>query len=210
VEAEEADLPDGARWVAVEAAMLQLDDREAAALAHASGMHRWWTQTRCCGRCGAELAPDAQGKRCGSCGLRARARIDPVVTMLVHHGGSVLLARGQGWPERMYSALAGYVEPGESVEEAVRREVAEEVGLEIDTIEYVDSQVWPGALMLGLLAEAREEGECIVATAELSDVRWLTAAALERAHAEGTVMRLPGRLLAGRLLDRWRASAPPA
>jgi NAD+ diphosphatase len=125
--------------------------------------------------------------------------------MLVVDGDRVLLGRQPSWPERRYSALAGFVEPGESLEEAVAREVAEESGVHVRDVRYVASQPWPfpASLMLGFIAEWAA-GAPAVRDGELEDVRWFTREEVRDAAAERGPLLLPAPVaIARRLLDVW-------
>ncbi|CAB4832742.1 MAG: NAD(+) diphosphatase [Actinobacteria bacterium] len=135
-----------------------------------------WSRThRFCGRCGTptELARGERAMRCPACGLLSFPRLSPAVIMVVHRGDEMLLAHGRAFPSPMYSALAGFVEPGESLEEAVRREVREEVGVEVGDLRYFGSQPWPfpNSLMLGFYAQW-ESGEIVIDPSEIVDAKW--------------------------------------
>jgi NAD+ diphosphatase len=135
-----------------------------------------WARThRFCGRCAAptEAARGERAMRCPACGLLSFPRLSPAVIMVVHRGDELLLAHGRAFPTPIYSALAGFVEPGESLEEAVRREVREEVGVEIGPLQYFGSQPWPfpNSLMLGFYAEWAA-GDIVIDPVEIVDARW--------------------------------------
>ena len=160
-----------------------------------------WERThRFCGRCGAPTLP-AEGERamrCRKCGLLAFPRLSPAVIVLIHRGDEVLLARSHRFPEGMYSALAGFVEPGETVEGALIREVAEEVGVRVRDLEYRGSQPWPfpNSLMLGFFAEYAG-GEIVPEAAEIADAAWFPVDALPT---------IPGPIsIANRLITAWVA-----
>ena len=160
-----------------------------------------WERThRFCGRCGAPTAP-AEGERamrCRKCGLLAFPRLSPAVIVLIHRGDEVLLARSHRFPEGMYSALAGFVEPGETVEGALIREVAEEVGVRVRDLEYRGSQPWPfpNSLMLGFFAEYAG-GEIVPEAAEIAEAAWFPVDALPT---------IPGPIsIANRLITAWVA-----
>ncbi len=146
---------------------------------------------------------------CPACGAEHHPRTDPVVIMLVvdSENDRVLLGRQPSWPDGRYSALAGFVEPGESLEDAVAREVLEESGVEVTDARYVSSQPWPfpSSLMLGFEA-AYLSGEPVAADGELDDARWFTRSELLEAAAERGALRLPPSLaIARRLIDGWLA-----
>jgi NAD+ diphosphatase len=205
-------IEDGAALFAVEAERDDLTPlREAAALlaqdegglaAYASGILNWHRTHPRCARCGTPTAMAEAGhvRACPKCAAQHHPRTDPVVIMLVTDGDRVVLGRQASWPAGRYSALAGFVEPGESLEEAVAREVREEAGVEVRGVRYVASQPWPfpTSLMLGFFAE-HAGGEPHVRDAELEDVRWFT-----REDLAETV--LPPRLAIARtLIDCWLA-----
>ncbi len=166
--------------------------RDAAAFAQARALQGWRRRHRFCGTCGGEVAMRRAGwlGRCQACGLDHYPRTDPAVIVAVSDGARLLLGRQSSWPARRYSVIAGFVEPGESLEQAVAREVLEETGLHVRRCRYLASQPWPfpGALMLGFSAEA-EPAEPQVGI-ELEDARWFDAAqiraAAAREHAAGS------------------------
>ena len=185
----------------------RLADADAGLLAHAAALLHWRRTARHCGRCGAPTEPRDAGhmRQCPRCGLQIHPRTDPVVIMLVTDGDRVLLGRQPSWEPGRYSALAGFVEPGESLERAVAREVLEEAGVTVGAVQYVSSQPWPfpASLMLGFEAEWAG-GDPAVSDAELDDVRWWTAAELEAARRGEGALRLPPRqAIARRLVDGW-------
>ncbi len=146
-------------------------------LGYARGMMHWHRETRHCGRCG-EATSSAQGgfaRVCASCERTTYPRTDPAVMILVTRGDRCLLARQPRFPQGMYSALAGFVEPGEDLEGCVIRETHEEVGLAIDRVRYFRSDPWPfpASLMLGFFAEARSE-KITLDRDELEEARWFT------------------------------------
>ncbi len=185
-----------------------LGRREAAILAYARGLMYWHARHRFCGVCGAPTKSFEAGhqRRCGdpTCGAVAFPRTDPVVIMLVSDGERCLLGRQAAWPRGFHSALAGFVEPGESLEEAVAREVFEETGVRVREVRYHSSQPWPfpGSLMLGFHAEAATT-ELKVNRDELEDARWFDRAGLI-ASTEDDAFRLPPRVaIARRLIESW-------
>ncbi|MBM3677026.1 MAG: NAD(+) diphosphatase [Actinobacteria bacterium] len=158
----------------------------------------WHETHRFCGRCGlpTEDAPGERAKRCPGCGLHAYPRVAPAVIVRVTRGDRILLARGTRFPEAIYSILAGFVDPGESLEECVVREVREEVGIELRDVRYWASQPWPfpHSLMLGFTAE-HAAGEIVIDEAELVDAQWFSVDDLPT---------LPGGIsIARRLIDDW-------
>ncbi|MEA2252552.1 MAG: diphosphatase [Solirubrobacteraceae bacterium] len=187
-----------------------LSQSDAGLLAHAVALLNWHRRHRFCANCGAATVMREAGhvRSCPSCGADHHPRTDPVVIMLVADGERVLLGRQARWPAGRYSALAGFVEPGESLEEAVAREVREEAGVEVTDIVYRSSQPWPfpASLMLGFTARWAG-GEPLTRDEELEDVRWWSREEI-REGAGG--LRLPPRdAIARRLLDEWLAQETP-
>ncbi|HKM62751.1 MAG TPA: NAD(+) diphosphatase [Acidisphaera sp.] len=183
---------------------------EAAILAHARALMHWRSRHRFCGVCGAQCEPRSAGNvmHCPGCGAQHFPRTDPAVIMLVTHGDRALLGQSHRFPRaRMYSTLAGFVEPGESLEEAVRREVREEAGIELADVWYHSSQPWPypAQIMLGFVAGAATE-EIVIDPEELRDARWFTREQVHDREALG--FELPPDLsIARRLIDDWLAGA---
>jgi NAD+ diphosphatase len=194
------------------AAMSALAD--ANLLAHATGLLNWHRRHRFCANCGhaTDVAEAGYVRVCPNCGAQHHPRTDPVVITLVLDDDRVLLGRNANWPENRYSALAGFVEPGESLEEAVAREVGEEAGITVSEVTYVSSQPWPfpASLMLGFEA-IYAAGEPHPHDRELQSVRWFTAGDLRRAAAgEGEIQIPPPLAIARRLMDGWLARRPAA
>jgi NAD+ diphosphatase len=192
----------------------QLAQDEGGLIAYAASLLNWHRRHRFCSVCGAASEVREAGllRVCPACGAEHHPRTDPVVIMLVvdAEGDRVLLGRQPSWPPGRYSALAGFVEPGESLEDAVAREVREETGVEVTGARYVSSQPWPfpSSLMLGFEA-SYVSGEPVAADGELDDARWFSRAELLEAAAERGAFRLPPPLaIARRLIDGWLASAP--
>ncbi len=185
-----------------------LPQREGALLAYARGLAYWHQRHRYCGACGAATEPRAAGhqRRCinPACGLVQFPRTDPAVIMRVTHGDRILLARQANWLPGMHSVLAGFVEPGETLEGAVAREVFEEVGLRVADIRYFGSQPWPfpSSLMLGFAAEAAST-ELAVDGNEIEAARWMTRDELRRSP-EDESFRLPRRdSISRQLITDW-------
>lgn len=182
---------------------------EASVLAHARGLMHWRTRHRFCGVCGGACAPRSAGNAmaCTQCGAQHFPRTDPAVIMLVVRGDSCLLGHSQRFPNvTMYSTLAGFVEPGESLEEAVRREVAEETGVVVGGVFYHSSQPWPfpASIMLGFHAEGLSEA-ITIDPEELRDARWFTKAELRDHQALGfSLPRVDS--IARRLIEDWLAA----
>ncbi|UCH76221.1 MAG: NAD(+) diphosphatase [Rhodospirillales bacterium] len=181
---------------------------DGALLAYARGMMHWHLAHRFCGRCGhaTESGDAGHVRHCADAGCAAPVfpRTDPAVIMLIHHGDRALLGRQRIWPQGMHSVLAGFVEPGESLEDAVAREVFEEAGIEIDEIRYHSSQPWPfpSSIMLGFYGRARTDALAIN-TDELESGRWYGRDEL-RNSPEDESFRLPRRdSISYRLIRDW-------
>jgi NAD+ diphosphatase len=200
--------PPRGRPAGLREAATELPAGDAALAAYAGSLLAWHRRHRFCANCGAPTEPhDAGHERvCPSCGAHHFPRTDPVVIVRVSDGGDgLLLGRQARWPEGRYSLLAGFVEPGETLEEAVRREVLEESGVALDSVAYVASQPWPfpSSLMLGFSAVA-ERGDPSPHDDELADVRWFERAEIEAAaRGEGELMLAPPYSIARRLIDAW-------
>jgi NAD+ diphosphatase len=163
-----------------------LDHRDAAIAAPAKGIFEWRRSHGFCSNCGARNTVAHAGWRfdCPACKRHHFPRTDPVVIMLVLQGDRVLLGRQPGWDDRIYSLLAGFVEPGETIEEAVRREVAEETAIRVRDVRYLTSQPWPfpASLMIGCMACA-ETTAITIDPAELEDALWASRAEIAEAMA---------------------------
>jgi NAD+ diphosphatase len=182
---------------------------EAAVLAHARAMMHWRARHRFCGVCGHPCEPRSAGHimRCTHCGAEHFPRTDPAVIMLVVRGERALLGHSHRFPRlNMYSTLAGFVEPGETLEEAVAREVWEETGVRVGRVFYHSSQPWPfpASIMLGFYAEGLSE-EIRIDPQELRDARWFTREEIRNHKALG--FALPrGDSIARRLIEDWLAA----
>ncbi len=187
-----------------------LSRRDGAILAYARGLLYWHQRHRYCGVCGSATQSIQAGhvRRCSNaaCASEHFPRTDPAVIMLVHDGDRCVLGRQKTWPAGMHSTLAGFVEPGETLEEAVAREVYEEVGLEVIRVAYQSSQPWPfpSSIMLGFRANCRH-GPLRVNGEEIDAAAWYTRAQV-RASPEDQSFRLPRRdSIARRLIEDWLA-----
>jgi NAD+ diphosphatase len=181
---------------------------EGSLLAYARGILYWHSRHLFCGLCGAPTVSEEAGhvRRCTNpaCATVHFPRTDPAVIMLIHDGERCLLGRKHEWPKGMHSTLAGFVEPGESLEEAVAREVFEETGVTIDEIAYHSSQPWPfpASLMLGFHARARTT-ELTIDPGELEDASWFERRWLI-AHPDDENFRMPRKdSIARRLVEDW-------
>ncbi|MEU0008308.1 NAD(+) diphosphatase [Streptomyces sp. NPDC006314] len=202
------DAPPGAPRVAcLDTVAHPLSARDHGMLAHATALENWHrSHGRCC-RCGGRTAPELGGhlRRCTACGAEHHPRTDPAVLVLVTDGRDrCLLGSRTRWPPHQYSVFAGYVEPGETAEAAVRREAAEEAAVAVGEVRCVEteSHPFPGSLMLGYRARAdsaaaRADGR------EIAAVRWFTRDALAEAVRTGRVALPDRRYLARRLLEEW-------
>jgi NAD+ diphosphatase len=195
---------EGSRFEDLRVVAANMPEDEAGLLSYARAMI-WWRRThRFCGRCGAKTVPDKSGHVLvctnSSCRHEQFPRIDPAIIVLVSDGERALLGRQASWPVGRYSTIAGFVEPGESLEDAVAREVVEETGVRVDRIEYHSSQPWPfpSSLMLGFSAHALTQ-EVHLEDQELEDARWFT-----RSDIIGGVPLLPPPVsISYRLIETW-------
>ncbi len=183
---------------------------DASILAHARGLMHWRGRHRFCGVCGGACEVRSAGHvmHCTSCDTSHFPRTDPAVIMLVHAGDRALLGHSSRFPaSTMYSTLAGFVEPGESLEEAVAREVMEEAGIRVGRVQYHSSQPWPfpASVMLGFYAQALSQ-EITIDPQELQDARWFTRAQIRDPQAHGFTLPRPDSI-ARRLIEDWVAAA---
>jgi NAD+ diphosphatase len=171
------DLPATAGFAELRGLMTVLPPRAAELAATARALLQWHAVHGFCAACGvrSDIAMAGWQRDCPACNTHHFPRTDPVVIMLVTHGNRTLMGRSPGWPEGMYSCLAGFVEPGETIEAAVRREVAEESGVRIGAVRYLASQPWPfpASLMIGCAAEATTDA-ITIDPAELEDALWIS------------------------------------
>ena len=187
---------------------LQLPQTDAAILATAKSMFEWRRRHPYCAACGqpSEAKDGGWKRQCPSCSAEHFPRTDPVVIMLAVHGERCMVGRQEMWPKGMFSALAGFLEPGESIEEACARELAEEAGLKTVRVRYHSTQPWPypSSLMIGLIAEVEDEDARPDQT-ELSEVRWFSrdeARALIRGEIPDTFCPQP-MAIAHQLIKAW-------
>lgn len=186
---------------------------ESTAFAQARAVLHWRARTRHCSACGGPLSFQRGGwqARCDACGSDHYPRTDPAVIVAVTDGPRLLLGRQAAWPPHRYSTLAGFVEPGETLEQTVAREVLEESGVRVhqDTVRYLASQPWPfpGSLMLGFLARAQPDAPR--ASDELEDARWFTreqiGTALRGEGGEGALKLSPSISISRWLIETWYA-----
>jgi len=206
------ELPGGVEITGTRAAAMQLAIEETGILAQARALIEWRRKHRFCSNCGTETIQIEAGRKriCRSCATEHFPRIDPVVIMLVIKDDWCLLGRQKPWPPRMWSALAGFMEPGETIAAACAREIWEEAGIRTDTstAEIIDNQPWPFAssLMIGLIIEAVSVGITIDAH-ELEDARWFSKDEIRgMISGDHPDIDLPPKIaIARRLLEVWAA-----
>jgi NAD+ diphosphatase len=197
----------GGEFIDLRSAGAMLPAFEAGLFAYARGLAHWQQRTRYCNACGSVLVLEACGHRAKctniQCGTAHFPRTDPAIIVVVSHGGRCLLGRGPQWPERRYSTLAGFVEPGESLEDAVRREVFEESGVRVGACDYHSSQPWPfpASIMLGFTAIA--EDPTIHLGSELAEARWFEVDELVTGLKSGE-LKVSSRLsVSYKLIEHW-------
>ncbi|MCR9088726.1 MAG: NAD(+) diphosphatase [Rhodobacteraceae bacterium] len=204
------DLPAGSGFIELRGAMTRLsaDDAELAATARALVM--WHDIHGFCARCGAKSDVAAAGwqRDCPACGASHYPRTDPVVIVLALSGNRVLMGRSPGWPEGMYSLLAGFVEPGETIEAAAKREVAEESGVRLGAVRVITSQPWPfpASLMIACAAEA-ETDAIVIDPTEIEDAIWVSREDMVDVTAGRHPTLKPARrgAIARLMIDLWLA-----
>nr|ART35721.1 B412 [uncultured bacterium] len=186
-----------------------LDPIEAPTFAAALSLANWHRRHGHCSVCGIATEPNRGGwsRKCGNCGAEHYPRVDPVVIMLAEHDGRLLLGRQPHYPPGRYSALAGFVEPGESIEAAVAREIKEEAGIAVANVRYLCSQPWPfpSSLMIGAHADALSDS-LTIDTNELDDARWFSREEVVAALAGDPAAPFqapPHSAIARTLLERW-------
>lgn len=204
---------DADEWVplrSVLAILAQDAPGQAPLLMHAIGLAEWHHATRFCPRCGGTLRTRAAGHelRCTQCDRAQFPRTDPAVIMAITHGEgddeAILLGRNTAWPAGRWSTLAGFCEPGETLEDAVRREVDEEVGVRVGEVSYFGSQPWPlpASLMLGFTGRALTT-DIDVDGAEIEEARWWTRADFEAAARSGELVVPRGISISSSLIESW-------
>ena len=204
------DLPPDRMFCELRAVMADLSPRDAELAATGRALLEWHRNHGFCASCGAksEMVHAGWQRQCPACQAQHFPRTDPVVIMLITRGNSVLLGRGPTWPEGMYSLLAGFIEPGETIEAAVRREVFEESGIRVGEVGYLASQPWPfpASLMIGCRGEAMTDA-ITIDPAELQDARWVSREELVSAFAGTHPLIKPSRKgsIAQFLMSHWLA-----
>jgi NAD+ diphosphatase len=203
-------LPEDAVFVELRRIMVRLSPRDAELAATAKAILGWHVSHRFCAKCGAESHITNAGwqRNCHRCNTSHFPRTDPVVIMLITSGNRTLLGRSPGWPDGMYSCLAGFIEPGETIEAAVRREVFEESGIRVGEVRYLSSQPWafPSSLMIGCHGIALNE-DIQLDPLELDHALWVGKSDLMDAFAGQNPSLLPARKgsIANFLLHNWLA-----
>ena len=204
------DFPADHHFAELRQSMTRLSPRDAELAATARALVMWHARHRFCANCGAPSLPAKAGwqRDCPACGAGHFPRTDPVVIMAITHGNDLLVGRSPGWPEGMYSLLAGFIEPGETVEAAVRREVFEEAGIRVGAVGYVVSQPWPfpASLMLACHGTA-ESREIAVDAEELEDARWVSRETMLDvvSGADRTMTAARPGAVARFVIERWLA-----
>jgi NAD+ diphosphatase len=212
-----ADVPEGeldAKPLALRQVGALLSDRDAGLMTHAVALANWHAVFVHCPRCGTVTEPMSAGhmRRCPADGSEHFPKIDPAMIVLVTDAEDrCLLARNAQWPERRVSILAGFVEGGESAEQAVVREVAEETGLSVAEVRYLGSQPWPmpQSLMLGFRARAAPGQQITVDSREIAEARWFTRTGLRDAIDSGEIRLPPPVSIAHRIIESWYGAALP-
>lgn len=209
-EQQHPDLPGDHRFCELRGVMTRLTARDAELAATARALFSWHRSHRFCAMCGAESQVAMAGwqRSCASCGGQHFPRTDPVVIMLITHGNDVLMGRSPGWPKGMYSLLAGFIEPGETIEAAVRREVREEAGVLVGEVGYLASQPWafPSSLMMGCKGRAISR-DIRIDPKEIEDARWFSREEIMLAFSGRHPDLMPARkgAIAQFLLRNWLA-----
>ncbi|MFK4789920.1 NAD(+) diphosphatase [Microbacterium sp. ZW T5_56] len=199
-----------ATWASLRVLHPRLAGADGALLLEAVSLARWILDAGHCAFCGAEaeLTTSGWARRCTACGREHFPRTDPAVIVAVTDGDRILLGSNALWEQRRYSCFAGFVEAGESLEEAVRREVQEESGIDVEHVAYAGSQAWPfpRSLMLGFRARAQDARTAHPDGEEILDVRWFTRTEIRAAYAGESDLLLPGKpSIAHELISSWAA-----
>lgn len=191
------------------AIVTEVPAEEVALYGAARSLVHWHGRHPYCSVCGSRTVPEKAGwaRRCGACDAEHFPRVDPVVIMLAEHDGRVLIGRQHSWPQGFYSALAGFVEPGETLEEAVVREIKEEAGVTVHSVRYVMSQPWPfpSSLMIACVAQADDDALVLDET-EIEHAFWCDAAGVRAAlagDADAPFTSPPPMAVAHHLLKHW-------
>ncbi len=210
--APETPAPPGMSWEGLRTLFSVLDDAHFALAGRALQLIDWDRTHQYCGRCGAptEPKPDERVRVCPACKLAAYPRVAPAVMALVRRGRELLLGRGPHFPQGMYSALAGFAEPGESLEQCVAREVAEEVGIEVTNLAYFASQPWPfpHSLMIAFTCDWAG-GELRPQAGEIEAAEWFDVFQLPKLPSRISIARSLIDAVAGEMRDQMRRDSQP-
>ena len=204
------DLPKGTYFCDLRNLLPVLNSKYANLCATAKGMYEWHKRVKFCQSCGGKLSSEKAGweKTCIKCNFKQFPRIDPVVIMLIKRGNDILLGRSHGWPEKMYSCLAGFIEPGETIEAAAEREAMEESGIKLKNVRYITSQPWPfpASLMMGCTGEAQNRSLKIDKD-ELEDAIWVSKEQVFRAlnGLDKSIFMARRGAIARYLIEKWVA-----
>jgi len=196
------------KFIELRKALLHLKELDRNILLHARAMFYWQSRHKYCGTCGSPTESKEAGNLLvctnENCGISHFPRTDPAIIVLVTKNDKCLLGHSKGWPGNRYSTLAGFVEPGESLEETVKREVFEESGIIVKNIKYFSSQPWPfpSSLMVGFTAEAENEN-IVINDNELESVLWFSRDEIKEKLTSGEI-KMPGKVsIAFKLISRW-------
>ena len=204
------DLPKGTYFCDLRNLIPLLNAKYANLCATAKGIFEWHKRVNFCQSCGSKLSSEKSGweKACNKCNFKHFPRIDPVVIMLITKGNDILLGRSHGWPEKMYSCLAGFIEPGESIEAAAEREAMEESGIKIKNVKYITSQPWPfpASLMMGCTGQAQNR-TIQIDKDELEDAIWVSKEDVFRAlnGLDKSIFMARRGAIARYLIEKWVA-----
>ena len=204
------DLPEGTYFCDLRNLLPLLNTKHANLCATAKGIYEWHKRVNFCQSCGGNLSSEKAGweKVCQKCNFKQFPRVDPVVIMLITKGNDILLGRSHGWPEKMYSCLAGFIEPGETIEAAAEREVMEESGIKIENVRYITSQPWPfpASLMMGCTGQAQNR-TIQIDKDELEDAIWVSKEDVFRAlnGLDKSIFMARRGAIARYLIEKWVA-----
>jgi len=205
------DFPDTIVFAEPRGLLMNFTPREGELVSTAKALFHWHQSHRFCAKCGhsSDMTQSGWQRTCPSCGASHFPRTDPVVIMLITHGNNILLGRSHPWPQGMYSCLAGFVEPGETLESAVRREVFEETNIRVGDVKYIASQPWafPNSLMIGCHGEALSQ-DIKIDPVEIEDALWLSRSQLLEVFAGNDTRIFPARpgSIAHYLIRNWLAN----
>ena len=202
------DLPESSFFAELRGFMNRISAREAELAVMTRGINVWHENNLYCSKCGnlTEIVNAGWQRNCVNCGAFHFPRTDPVVIMLVTHGNNILLGRRHGWPDKMYSCLAGFMEPGESIEAAVQREVLEETSILVKNVRYLTSQPWPfpSSLMIGCVAEALSK-KVLIDPKEIENALWVSREEMLEAFSGNNERIYPARVgsIAHFMIKKW-------